>query len=123
MRQGRINFIGLLLTIAVVVGGIGLWRFGPYWWDHQVMNEIVQSSARAFQDRGEDYGKGRMLQEMKDRDLPTYLTVEMCDFGERGNLKTVTCEWRVDVAWPIIGRVERLHFVSAATINASGFLE
>lgn len=123
MRSGKINIIGILMVVAGTIGGVWLWRFGPYYYDHWEMNEVVKSAARTWKDLGVSHGRGRLLDEMKTRDLPTYLTEDMCNFTELGSRKTVTCEWRVDVAWPLIDRVEKLSFVSTATVNEQGYLE
>ena len=93
MRSGKINFIGILIVLVGTVGGVWLWRFGPYHYDHWEMNEVVKSAARTWKDLGESHARGRLLDEMKTRDLPTYLTEEMCSFTELGSRKTVTCEW------------------------------
>jgi len=123
MRSGRSNFLNFLLLLASVVGGAWLWRFGPYYWDKQEMDGVVKGAARSWKDMGEGYARNRLSEDMYNRDLPTYLKEEMCRFDEVGAQKIITCEWVVQVAWPVIGKEQTLHFVSTATVNSAGFVD
>ena len=115
MRAGRINVIGVLLVLALAVGAAWLFTFGPYYWDHKKMDEVVKASARSWEGYSKEKAIQAMKSEMYNRDVPTYLSVEDCDFIEQGDRKTVYCEWTVQETWPLIGRRETMHFISEAT--------
>lgn len=123
MRRGRINIIGIVLAIAAAVGGVWLYRFGPYYWDHRVMDEVVRASARGWKDYGVGKARRQLNQELYNRDVPTYISEDLCSFREEPGKKVVLCEWTVQESWPLIDRVETMHFVSKATLYPSGRVE
>lgn len=123
MRAGRINVLGILILAVVAVAGAYAWTFGPYYLDHQKMNDVVRATALAWQDRGEDFARQRFQEELVNRDVPTYLNERTCDFIEHAGTYRVSCEWTVQQAWPLIGRIESIEFVSSAARNEHGWVD
>lgn len=116
------RFLTLVLIVAALMG-IG-WAviFGPYWIDAWKMQDVVGSAALSWDAFSEDKGRQQLLDEMKRREIPEYLTPEECTFFEEpDHSKVVDCNWYVDVYPPLI-EPRRLKFRVIRAAN-NGHLE
>jgi hypothetical protein len=121
MRAGRVNVIGILIVLALVVGAVFLHTFGPYYWDAFAMGEVVKNAAITCQDRDEDKGKERLTQELYQRDIPDYIVESDCRIDRRGDTCTVKCAWTVSVEWPLTDVARVMSFEQHATRGPAGF--
>lgn len=123
-RSGKVNFIGVVMVILLVVGGVWCYTFLPFYWHHRKMNEIVKSAALYWKDLGIDRGKRQLKERLYSDEIPPYISESDCQFNEgHGKTRTVTCEWTVEEKWPVVGHTKRMSFVSESTIHADGVVE
>ncbi len=123
MRAGKINIVGILIVLALIVGGLFLHTFGPYYWDAVNMKEVVRNTSITYQDRGKAKGLERLTQELYQRDIPDYIVEDDCKLSSRGQTFTVTCAWQVEVAWPFTSITRVMDFDVEAKRGAHGFID
>lgn len=123
MRAGKINIMGVILVLALVVGGVFLHTFGPYYWDAVNMREVVQVTAITFQERGKKHAVERLTQELYHRDIPEYIQESHCKLTEHGKIFEVRCAWEVQQAWPFTSIYRTMSFEAEAKRGPSGFID
>ncbi len=123
MRSGKINIVGILIVLALIVGALFLHAFGPYYWDAVNMKEVVQNTAITYQDRGKGKAGERLTQELYQRDIPDYIRERDCKFSSRGEIFTVRCEWQAEVAWPFTSITRVMSFDIEAKRGPNGWVD
>ncbi len=123
MRAGKINIVGILLVLALVVGGLYVHAFGPYYWDAVNMDEVVRNVCITYQDRGMNYAKERLTRELYQRDIPDYIQESHCRLSHRGEIFEVDCTWEVQVAWPFTEIYRTMSFQRTAKRGPGGWVD
>ncbi len=123
MRAGKINIVGILIILALIIGGVFAYTFGPYYWDSVTMKEVARNTALTYQDRGKAKGLERLTQELYQRDIPDYIVEKDCKFSNRGQTFIVTCAWAVDVSWPFTSISRHMSFEVEAKRGPHGFID
>ncbi len=123
MRAGKINIVGVVLVLALIIGAIFLHTFGPYYWDAVNMKEVAQNPSITYAERGKDRAMDRLTQELYQRDIPDYIVEDDCKLSNRGEVFTVRCAWDVEVAWPFTTVTRVMSFETEAKRGPSGFLD
>lgn len=121
MRAGKVNVIGVILILALLIGLVFLHTFGPYYWDDISMGEVVKNTALSCQDRDEQAGHVRLTQELAAHEIPTYIEERDCSINRRGEDCTVRCAWTVAVSWPFTDIQRELSFERQATRGPHSF--
>lgn len=106
-----------VVLLAALAAGIG-WGviFGPYYIDAWKMEEVAGSAAASWAAYNEEKGRYQLIDEMKRREIPEYLTPDKCNFYEDADQsKIVDCNWYVDVYPPLVEpRRLKFHVTRAA---------
>ncbi|MFZ5476361.1 MAG: hypothetical protein ACOZNI_06250 [Myxococcota bacterium] len=112
-----------LLLVAAVAGAGWCWLFGPFYWDHFKMSDVVGTTALTWAAYNEERARAEFKHQLKQRGIPDYLTIEACAFHEgAGGLKVVDCRWYVDVVIPFTDSARRLNFQVLKTATPDGRL-
>ncbi len=123
MRAGKINIVGILIVLALIVGALFLHTFGPYYWDAVNMKEVVQNTAITYQDRGREKGLQRLTQELYQRDIPDYILENDCKLSSERQIFTVRCAWDIQVAWPFTEIYRTMSFDVEARRGPNGWVD
>jgi hypothetical protein len=119
MRIGSV-----ILLLAVILGGGWVYFFGTHYIQAIKMEDVVGSAALSWQALGETRGHQQLGEEMRRREIPSYITPEECTFYEEpGGTKVVECSWFVDVYLPLMKEGRRLRFRVAKAASPSGDLQ
>lgn len=112
-----------LLIVAALVGAGWCWFFGTHYVQAWKMSDVVGSAALSWQSLGENRGHQQLEEEMRRREIPGYITPDMCTFYEEPDeTKIVECSWFVDVYLPMVKEGRRLRFRVAKAADHSGTL-
>ncbi len=123
MRRGRVQVMSVILVAGICYGILCAWRFVPYYWDQRVMKEVVKIVGLYWKDLGKNKAVQMLAQEMYNRDVPTYIEEDDCEFREEVGQRRVYCEWTVTDNWPLLGRTRTMHFVVEALVLPSGVVQ
>ena len=110
-----------LLLIGVVLGIGWVTLFGPHYIDYWQMEDVVGSAALSWTAFDLMRAKNEMGHEI-DRLGIDNVVVDDCSFGETGGLKTVNCQWYVDVEIPLAGQTRRIKFQLEKSAGPDGRL-
>ena len=112
------------LLIVAAIAGIGWYAiFGSYYVDAWKMGDVAGSAAASWAAFNEEKGHYQLIDEMKRREIPDYLTPDQCTFYEdAGGVKVVDCDWYVDVYPPMV-EPRRLKFKVVRAASPDGRLE
>lgn len=117
------RFITLVLVVAAALGAGWAWLFGPYWVDYYKMEDVVGSAALSWAAFGEPRGKAELVEQLRFREIPDYLTPDACRFyKEAVDVKVVDCDWTVDVQIPLVDQTRRMRFRVTQSAGADGRL-
>ena len=112
-----------VLTIAVLAGLAWCYIFGPYYVDDYRMQDVVGTTALTWAAYDETRAHHELVAQLRDREIPEYLTPESCSFYEDvGEVKVVDCQWMVDVYIPYTDVVRRLSFRRVKSASKDGRL-
>jgi hypothetical protein len=123
VRSGKINFVAVIIVLALIVGGLFLHTFGAYYWDAMHMKEVARNACFTFQERDESKGLQRLTQELYQREIPDYIVEDDCDFIKKHGKHTVRCYWEVEKAWPFTNITRVMAFEVEATRDKHGFID
>lgn len=103
----------VLIQGAMLVGvvlGIG-WGalFGPHYIDYWQIDEVVGTAALSWTVFDIVRCKNDMSYEMNRMGIES-VSIDDCSFNEARGLKTVSCQWKVDVEIPLVGQTRRISF-------------
>ena len=113
-RSGRINIIGILLTLTLAVAALGAYLFVPPYVVYYKMQNITKTLVLEWAGLNEDAGHRRLPVELHTQEIPSYITIDMCQFKTDGNNKIVTCDWDIDVYYPFTDYYKTLTFETYA---------
>lgn len=115
--------LSIILIIAAILGLGWAWIFGPYHIDAWKMGDVAGSAAMSWAAFNEEKGRYQLVDEMKRREIPDYLTPDKCTFYEdAGGVKVVDCDWYVDV-YPPFSEPRRLKFKVVRAATSDGRIE
>jgi hypothetical protein len=119
-RQGRVNWLTVVLVL--LLAAVGLWAklFLPYYIDYLNMREVVKSSAMEwYANQVEASARTRLTQQLGVKGID-YVTIDDCSFTQAGLTQTVGCAWTVSVYYPFTKYYKRLDFSSTFEVNERG---
>lgn len=113
-RSGRINLVALVMYLGIAVGGYAAWLFaGPYliW---VKMQEITESACLSWEALNQTHGERRLMQDLRQQEMPDYLSPESCKFELDGKNKIVSCYWELDIYYKPTDYYKTLKFETFA---------
>lgn len=95
------KFLTVVLIVAAAAGAAWCYYFGPYYLDEYRMQDVVATTALTWAAYSEDRAHVELKDQMRLREVGSYLTPEQCTFYEDvGETKVIDCDWYVDVFLP-----------------------
>lgn len=120
-NSGKINVIGLVLTLLLVAGGYLAWLFVPYHLDYMNMKEVVTSSSLAWYANDSESAAQRKLDEqLRAKEIDYITRKDNCDIGAVGALYVVSCSWEVDVYYEPTNYYKTLTYETTAECDKGG---
>ena len=119
-RAGRVQFLTLVLVLAVAVGGFFSWLFVPYYIDYMNMKEVVKSSALAWYAHLEEHAAREKFRISMNEKGIDYITAEDCLWQKQGEFYSVSCYWVVDVYYPGTDYFKTLEYEVGAEADQRG---
>ena len=98
--MGKVIVQGLL--VLGVIAAIG-WAvlFGPHYIEWFKMDDVVKTSALTWTAFDQNRAQISVRDEIRMREIND-VVFEDCTFSENTDLKTVSCNWKVDVNIPLL---------------------
>ena len=120
-ESGRINLIGLVLTLLLAAGAYLAWLFVPYHIDYMNMKEVVSSASLAWYANDSESSAQRKLDEqLRAKEIDYITRKDNCDIGEVGALYVVSCSWEVDVYYEPTQYYKTLTYETTAECDKGG---
>ena len=100
-EAGRVNLIGLMITVVLAVGGLLAYLFAPYHLDYMNMKEVVSSASLAwYANDAKSSGERKLEEQLRGKEIDYITRKDNCSFEEAAGMFTTYCSWEVDVYYP-----------------------
>jgi hypothetical protein len=120
-EQGKVNFIGLVLVVLLLVAGYFAYLFVPYHIDYMNMKEVVTSSSLAwYANDAKTASEKKLDEQLRAKEIDYITRKDNCDIDESGDMYVVTCSWEVDVYYVPSDYFKTLTYETTAECDKGG---
>lgn len=122
-QRGKVNTIGLLMSLIFVGAGYFAWLFVPYQIDYMNMKEVVTSSSLAwYANAAKSASEKKLDEQLRAKEIDYITRKDNCDIGESGDLYVVSCSWEVDVYYVPTNYYKTLTYETTAECDKGGMV-
>ncbi len=110
-----------LTAILLVLVALGLgwcWYFLPYYIDWWKMDSVAANAAASWGANGLPAGKTKLEEQLRDQQVPDYISSDACAFSTYGSDRVVECAWDVIVEIPPPIGARRLSFAVSKAVES-----
>jgi hypothetical protein len=115
-RHGKINGMGILLTVLIGYGGLVGWRYSQTYWSNMAVKEAVQRSMYTWRDLNQRAAEGQLNKDLSrlDFDLSEMCKSDgdygCCKFYQAGNERHIYCWWWDYFEYPLVKQYKELYY-------------
>jgi hypothetical protein len=115
-RRGKINGMGIVLTLLFTYGGLVGWRYAQTYWSNLEVKEAVQRSVYTWRDLNQTAAEGQLNKDLSrlDFDLSQMCKADgdygCCKFFQEGEERHVYCWWWDYFKYPLVNKYKDLYY-------------